>query len=175
MKTPMSSQETIEIRDSLLSGDISVDQAIYKLTESGIEPDAAKSLVAELIRQHKRTIFDQAVEKKNAEDIRGVTVFLTLMISLIGPVFEIKSTAWYMIVIVAVAIAGYKGYKDRPIAGILGYLCFALVFPFSYANYFANRESYVRIEMLIPVILAGLPSLILLYLLSKAIYKKGLY
>ncbi len=170
----MSSQETLEVRESLLSGEISIDQAIKKLTDSGIESEAARQLVSELIRQQKRVIFDQTVERKNAEELRGIAMFATMIITLIGPVFEIRSTAWYMIAILSVAIAGYFGYKDRPIAGIAAFVCFAVVFPFSYSNYFASRESFIRIEMLIPVILAALPSLILLYLLSKAIYKRGL-
>ena len=170
----MSSQETLEVREALLSGAISIDQAIKKLTDASIEPEAAKQLVSELMRQHKRAIFDQTVERKKLEEARGIAMFAALMITLIGPVFEIRSAAWYMAAIVTVAIAGYLGYKDRPIAGITAFVCFAVVFPFSYSNYFAGRESFIRIEMLIPVILAGLPSLILLYLLSKAIYKKGL-
>ena len=170
----MSSQETLEVRESLLSGAISNEQAIQKLTDSGIESEAARELVSELIRQHKKALFDQTIEKRKSEERRGIAFFATLMISLIGPVFELKSTALYLIVVLAASVAGYLAYKDRPIAGIASFFCFASVFPFTYANYFASRHSYVRIELLIPVILTAVPSFILLYLLSKLIYKKGL-
>jgi hypothetical protein len=136
-----------------------------------MDANAIKQWIADLTRERKRELFNKAVQRDNNNEIRGVVLFLTLMITIIGPVFDIRSALWYIIALIAVAIAGYYGFKNKPIAGIAGTVAFGILFPLAYAQYFANKTSYIRIEMLFPVAMAAVPAFLLLFILSKTIYR----
>ena len=62
------------------------------------------------------------------------------------------------------------GWKDKPIAGIIGAMVVAIVFPFAYNFYFADRERFIRIEILIPMLIAALPAFGLYKILEMLIY-----
>jgi hypothetical protein len=141
------------------------------LRDAGLDAAAINQWITDLTREHKRELFNKAVRRDDNNEIRGVALFITLLISIIGPVFDIRSPFWYIIVLFAVAIAGFYGFKDKPIAGIAGTVAFGILFPLAHAQYFANKTSYIRIEMLFPIAMAAIPAFLLLFILSKTIYR----
>lgn len=170
MEATHSYYQSAGIKESLLAGALSAEEAIQKLIEGGYEPNAAHAFVAEITRQNKQELFNNALQRKKREESKEISFFVVMMISIIGPVFEIQSAFWYMIVLVVAGTAGYLGYKNKPIAGIGAFLSFALLFPFTYSTYFTGRTSFLRIEMVIPVLMAAVPAFLLLLLLSKIFY-----
>ena len=171
MENQSSAARILEIKESFLTGSLSTEELIYQLHDAGMDANAIKQWIADLTRERKRELFNKAVQRDNNNEIRGVVLFLTLMITIIGPVFDIRSALWYIIALIAVAIAGYYGFKNKPIAGIAGTVAFGILFPLAYAQYFANKTSYIRIEMLFPVAMAAVPAFLLLFILSKTIYR----
>ncbi len=171
MENQSSAARILEIKESFLTGSLSTEELIYQLHDAVMDANAIKQWLADLTRERKRELFNKAVQRDNNNEIRGVVFFVTLMISIIGPVFEIRSALWYIIALLAVAFAGYYGYKTKPIAGIAGTVAFGILFPLAHAQYFANKTSYIRIEMLFPIAMAGIPAILLLFILSKTIYR----
>ena len=171
MENNSSSIRILEIKESFLSGSLSAEQLIEQLHEAGMDANAAHQWLSDLTRAHKRELFNKAVERDTNNEARGIVFFITLMITIIGPVFEIRSALWYIIALLAVGFAGYYGYKNKPIAGIAGTVAFAILFPLAYAQYFANKTSYIKIELMIPVAMAAIPAVLLLFILSKTIYR----
>jgi len=171
MENHSSAARILEIKESFLSGSLSTEELIHQLHDAGMDGNAIKQWLTDLTRERKRELFNKAVRRDDNNEIRGVVFFITLMISIIGPVFDIRSALWYIVALLAVAIAGYFGFKEKPIAGIAGTVAFAILFPLAYAQYFANKTSYIRIEMLIPIAMAAIPAFLLLFILSKTIYR----
>ena len=171
MENHSTAARILEIKESFLIGSLSTEELIHQLHDAGMDADAIKQWLADLTRQHKRELFNKAVQRDNNNEIRGVVLFITLMITIIGPVFEIRSPFWYIIALLAVGFAGYYGFKNKPIAGIAGTVSFGLLFPLAYSQYFANKTSYIRIEMLFPIAMAAIPAFLLLFILSKTIYR----
>jgi len=171
MENQSSATRILEIKDSFLSGSITAEQLILQLKDAGLDAAAINQWITDLTREHKRELFNKAVRRDDNNEIRGVVFFITLLISIIGPVFDIRSPFWYIIALLAVAIAGYYGFKEKPIAGIAGTVAFGILFPLAYAQYFANKTSYIRIEMLFPIAMAAIPAFLLLFILSKTIYR----
>ena len=171
MENHSSAARILEIKESFLTGSLSTEELIYQLHDAGMDADAIKQWLADLTRERKRELFNKAVQRDNNNEVRGVVFFVTLMISIIGPVFEIRSALWYIIALLAVAFAGYYAYKTKPIAGIAGTVAFGILFPLAHAQYFANKTSYIRIEMLFPIAMAGIPAVLLFFILSKTVYR----
>lgn len=170
MNRTLSQQQKDDLRQSFTQGNFSAEVAILKLVAEGYEPQEAKALIVAEFKEYKKEVFNRVVKRDNNEEARkGVTIGI-MMISLIGPLFDITSPIWYMVAIAASGIAGYFAFKTKPIAGVLGSIIMPIVFPFVYNFYFAGRTSYIRIEMLIPIIISALPAFLVYYILSKTVY-----
>lgn len=171
MPTETNTARIGQIKDRFLSGIYSKEQAIEQFTIEGWTIEAASQCVEELTAQYKRELFEKAMDRNNDEEMQKVIFIGVLMISIIGPVFEIKSPLWYIVVLLACAGGGYYGFKKKPIAGIVGCVLFAILFPLAYQQYFAHKTSYIRIEMLIPMAMAVIPAFVVYFILKRVFYR----
>lgn len=170
MNRTLTQQQKDNLRQSFTSGNFSAEAAINQLVNEGYELDVAKALIVAEFKEYKKEVFNRAVKRENNEEKTKALTIGIMMISLIGPVFDITSPLWYIVAIAASGIAGYFAYKTKPIAGVLGSIIMPVVFPFVYSWYFAGRTSYIRIEMVIPIVISILPAFLVYYAISKTVY-----
>jgi hypothetical protein len=170
MNRTLSQQQKDDLRQSFTWGNFSAEAAIMKLVNEGYEPDVAKALIVAEFKEYKKEVFNRTVKRNNNEETKKVLTIGILMISLIGPLFDITSPLWYLVAIAASGIAGYFAFKTKPIAGVLGSIIMPVVFPFVYYWYFAGRRSFIRIEMVIPILISVLPAFLVYYAISKTVY-----
>jgi hypothetical protein len=170
MNRTLSQQQKDDLRQSFTQSGFSAEAAILKLVNDGFEINEAKALILDEFKAYKKELFERAQKRNDSEEARKILFVAVFMLSIIGPVFEITSPIWYLVAFVASGFAGYYAYKEKPIAGITGSILFAILFPFTYHFYFAGRSSYIRIEMLIPIIMAIVPAFLIFYIISKTVY-----
>jgi hypothetical protein len=170
MNRTLSQQQKDDLRLSFTQGNFSAEAAIIKMMNEGYEPDVAKALIVAEFKEFMKEVFNRVVKRSNNEETQKVLTIGIMMISLIGPLFDITSPLWYLVAIAASGIAGYFAFKTKPIAGVLGSIIMPVVFPFVYNFYFAGRTSYIKIEMLIPIIISVLPAFLVYYIISKTVY-----
>ena len=170
MNRTLSQQQKDDLRQSFTQGNFSAEAAILKLVNEGYEPDVAKALIVAEFKEYKKEVFNKVVKRSNNDDTQKVLTIGILMISSLGPIFDITSPLWYIVAVVASGIAGYFAFKTKPIAGVLGSIIMPVVFPFVYNWYFAGRRSFIRIEMVIPILISVLPAFLIYYAISKTVY-----
>lgn len=171
MHDSLTQEQKDSIRAALSNSTFSPELEIGKLMAIGFEPKTAKALVIAEIKAYKKEMFDIAVNQDKQAEVTKLMFVLIFVIALIGPMFSISSPLWYLVAIIGSGIAGYFGYREKPIAGIVGAIIATIVFPFAYTYYFEGRSSYIKIEMAIPMILSAIPAVIAYYIISWIAYR----
>jgi hypothetical protein len=162
-----------ELRLGFTTAGFSMEDAMARLTAHGYEPEEARGLIVLEYKLYKREMFERTVKKDESKEWRKVMFLFVTIISIIGPVANITSGIWYIVACGLCGFLGYLAYKDKPIAGIIGGILVPIAFIFSYAFYFADRTSYIKIEMAIPLLLAFLPSVLVFFVISKLFYNEA--
>jgi len=170
MEPPLPHQQLNEIRQDLSSGTFLYESAIQKLMQTGLDEESARNLLLNLVKERRKELFEQKLQKQDAEGAREVCFIITVMTAIVGPVFNVASALWYMVAMLIAGVAGYYGFKDKPVAGIIGSILLVIILPFTYQYYFSGRSSYIRIEFLIPLFLALVPAAVAAFLISLIFY-----
>jgi hypothetical protein len=170
----LSQKQKDEIRYALRHKTFSVPAEIAKLVNLGYSEDEAKALLAnevdEFKNEFRNELFQQKVKSNDQEDVQKIISIAIIMIAMIGPVFDIRSPIWYMLAFAGCGIAGYFAYKTKPIAGVIGAIIVPVILPFSYNWYFTGRTRYIKIELLIPLLVAIIPAVIIYFIIAKTVY-----
>jgi hypothetical protein len=155
----MNTQEQIEdIKYMLSRNHTTPEEEIQKLTNTGTNENHAKEIVAKIVKEIKHEQFNQRVEYEENEAKRSIGLGIIVFAAVIGPIADITSPIWYLVAIIIAGGSGYYGYSKKPFAGVLGGIIFVISLPFAWSMYFANRESFIRIELAIPMLMAGVPA-----------------
>jgi hypothetical protein len=170
MNSTLTQSQKDEIRNALLNNTFSMEAEVARLMSRGYEEDYAKSLIVAELREYRQELFNKKLQRDNSEDTTKVIWIGIGMISMIGPLFDIRSPLWYIVVLAASGVGGYFAYKTKPIAGLAGAVIMPLVFPFSYHWYFSGRSHYIRIEMIIPLLVALIPAVLVYFIIAKTVY-----
>jgi hypothetical protein len=171
MNSTLTQSQKDEIRQALLHNTFSMEAEVAKLMNRGGYDEAyAKALIVAELREYKQELFNKKLQRNNSEETGKVISIGILMVSLIGPLFDIRSPLWYMVAFAASGVGGYFAYKTKPLAGIIGAVIFSATFPFAYQWYFSGRSRFIRIEMLIPMIVAIIPAFLVFFIISKTVY-----
>src|SRR5688500_15690313 len=157
-------------RNSMANNNFSPQIEILKLVAEGYDIEVAKGLVIAEIKAYKKEVFDKTVARNNQSELRKFMPIVVFLVAMIGPVFGVESPFWYIVAIILVGTAGYFAYRDKPVAGVMAYIIAAMAFPFTYSFYFAERSTYMKIEMLIPMLMAAIPAIIVYYIISAIAY-----
>jgi hypothetical protein len=172
MEPPLPYQLLNEIRQDLSSGTFLYESAMQKLMQAGLDEERARNTLLSLAKEHRKELFQQKLQKQNSEGIREVTFLVIIMTAAVGPVFNVTSTLWYIVAVSIAGIAGYFSFKSQPVAGIIGSILVVILFPFTYEYYFSGRSSYIKIEFLIPALMAVIPAAIVAVVISLIFYPK---
>lgn len=171
MSTLILTQEQVDsIVQSYTSGRFSPDTEITKLVAAGYDADTAKQQVTEVVKQARQQLVNARLHADKNSEAEKAAVIVTTMVAVGGPVFDTTSVVWYAFAVIIAAAAGYFGFKHKPAAGIVGCILLVLIMPFTYNMYFKDRSSYIRIEMLIPLLMAAVPAFIVYFIIDKAAY-----
>lgn len=170
MSRTLSQTEKDQIRYKITTNTFSAAEEIAKLVEKGYDAEEAKALLLDEIREYKQELFNRKMKQNKQGDTIGLVVGAVAMLSLIGPIFGIRSPLWYVIAFIGAGVGGYFAAKDKPIAGVVAGITFGIVFPLAYNMYFTGRTVFIKIEMLVPMIMAGIPAFLLYFILSKTVY-----
>lgn len=170
MPNTLSQTEKDQIRYKLTTKTFSAEAEIAKLIEKGYNEADAKSVLLEEIREFKQELFHQKMKQTKQGEVESIAIGATVMFTMIGPLFDIRSPLWLMIAFVGAGIGGYFAAKNKPIAGIAGGVVYGIIFPLAHNMYFEGRTRFIRIEMVIPIIMAAIPAFLLYFILSKTIY-----
>ncbi len=170
MSRTLTQQQKDDLRQSFSNNNFKAETAIAKLMAQGYELEEATALIKAEFRQYKQELFDKVDKRNSNEDGRQFIFIGLVMISMVGPIFEITSPIWYIIAIALCGLLGYLGAKTKPVAGVLGAVVMSVVLPFVHNFYFTGRTTYIKIELVIPIVIAALPAFLIYYIISKTVY-----
>lgn len=169
MPNQLSYEQTQEIQQAIKEGYFLMDDYVKKLIDQGFEKDTA---VALLQKQYKQALFESAKRQQKQKEEKGVAIFAVIMVSAAMAVFEVTSPIWLTVLIAIAGLAGYWGNKEKPIAGVMAFILFAISLPFTVNFYLKGRSSYLNLELLIPIAIAAAPAALIFLILSKLVYPK---
>ncbi|HZV68426.1 MAG TPA: hypothetical protein VFG10_02750 [Saprospiraceae bacterium] len=167
MNDQLTQDKKDQFRNDMANNNFSPQVEILKLVSEGYEVEKAKDLIVAEMKAYKKEVFEKVVKRNNQNEMSKVMLIVILLIAFIGPVASIVSFKWYAIAVLLAGAAGYFGWKDKPAAGVVGAIIMVIAFPFAYNFYFADRESFIRIEIVIPLLIAGAPAVIAYKILAS--------
>ena len=170
MHPQLSPQKIQELEDLYITDRLSVENEVKQLIRQGYDKETAEKLITDIVNAQREKLFQKSFSKQKREENKEITLVVATMVSLIGPLFGITSILWYLVACVIAGVAGYFGYKNKPLAGIIASVIVVVLLPFTYNFYLAGRGSYLRIELLIPLAMAFIPAYLALTLISRSLY-----
>jgi hypothetical protein len=172
MEAVLSTDQVNVIRESIARGNFSTERHVRMLVEKGFSKEIAEQLVAGEVKAYREELFQEKITVQDDQEVQKITDLAAIMVALAGPVFEVRSVLWYLVAAVLAGSAGYFGHRSKPVAGITGAVLLVLLFPFTYSFYFSGRSSYLRIELIIPMLMALVPAYVAFFIISKVCYSK---
>jgi hypothetical protein len=158
------------IIQKIQSGDEDYDSFIAELESEGYTKEDVQQATAEIRSNNRQELFNQVRQKQKVDEYAEVALFVVMMIAILPPIFGATEMPIYFFAAIAAGIAGFFGFKKSPIAGTISSALCVFFFKYAHHLYFANRTSFIKIEMLIPIIMAAIPTYIL-YLILSSIFK----
>lgn len=182
----LNSEQKQRISDALFSAVkkselFNLEENVELLVSEGVDRDEAKILIqselSEIIRKREEASAKEIEENEEEAIMTYVSFFGASMIGVIKPIFGIQSLVWFIASIVLGALIGFFCHRKTPISGILATVCFVVIAGLAYDWYMqmlheSGRSSYRKIELLIPMIMAAVPSYLLLIFVNKILYSK---
>jgi Na+/H+-translocating membrane pyrophosphatase len=165
-------QIVLEIKERVFNGERDLTGLLVELENKGYSNEEAKAILAAVSRDIKKDMFNKATKKNSNDEYAQAALVIIFMIALIPPVFDVQSPIVFFITAILAAITGYFGFKQSPIAGAISAGLAVFIFKYAYHFYFEGRESFIRIEILIPMLMAAAPVFILYLILSFILPKK---
>jgi hypothetical protein len=161
-----------EIKERVINGERNFGDLQTDLETKGYSTDEAKEILAGVNREIKKDIFNEEKNKaKNDEYAKGA-LFVVFMLAIIPAVFDAQSPMVYIITAIIGGIAGYIGFRKSPIAGAVSAALAVYFFKYAYQFYFAGRESFIKIELVVPMLIAAAPAFIVYFILAAVLPKK---
>lgn len=155
------------IQEAYLKDKISIEKQIVELILAGFDELTAEHLVNKVIKEYKQVLFEDAQEKVTNEEHKNISYYVIVFATALGPLFNIENIMWYFLAIAIAGVAGNYGFKDKPLAGIIGAIVPVILLPIIFKIYLGGKSSFIVIELIIPLIV----SLIIAYLTQFAISK----
>jgi hypothetical protein len=156
-----------EIKFLLSMNSISINEAVKKLVNEGIDDKVAKQLVTKWIKENNAEVLKDKLNEEYQQDEMWGEILITLIISAIA---SVSIPVYFVVFIIAILFGTYR-YKKTKNSKIVGYVTFVLFFPFILSFYLSLRSEIYKIELIIPVIVAFAPSYIFTLIFENFIQK----
>lgn len=166
----LSREQKRDILTAHQKGKLSLDQEVLKLVSEGFDVTKVQGIVDKVINDHKQKIFEAKLDDEKKAEAKNVANFVIMIVPMLVGLISPESSVLFMIAALVCGIAGYIGYQDKPFAGVLGAITFSGIVPFAINIYLSGRESFINLELLIPVFISAIPALLVYWLISSVFY-----
>lgn len=171
MEKKLSPQQIEAIKEAHLKEDkVAIENQIIKLIVAGFDEYTAEYLVNKVIKEYREELFRDAEEKKENENEKHIADCVVLFASVSGSIFGVTNPAWYLFVVIVCGIAGYLGYNEKPLAGMIRSIVIAGLFPVTFNFFFGTRSEFRYIELLLPLGICFIVGFGFQYLIGKMFY-----
>jgi hypothetical protein len=173
MNVNLSREQVMSIRRAYHSGAQALELEIQKLMATGLTAKDSRIMVTAVVNQYRKELIAKQEEESHEDTLSIAAYFILVMSTIIGFVFDLfHKPFWFPFSIILGLVAGYMLAIKKPIAGIVAGLTFTVLSPIAFNAYFANRTSYINLEVLLPAIGSALPALLLYFAISAIFYNK---
>jgi hypothetical protein len=173
MNNQLTQLQKDEMRNAMSNNTFYPKVEIIKLVAEGYEVEVAKDLVIAEIKAYKSEVFQEAIQREKESENSKLIHFGVLVIAIIGPILKVQSAVWYFIALIIAGVGGYFAFRHKPVAGVISAIIGTAAFPFAYNFYITGRDRIIKIEMLIPMLIAAAPAVIMFYILSAVMYNNS--
>jgi hypothetical protein len=170
MENELSQKQIEEIREAYLKDKLSIENQVVKLMMIGHTELRAEYLVNKVINEYKEDLLRKTEEDQNNEYEKNIADVVVLFCSVFGVVFGIKNPAWDLFAVIVAAVAGYLGYNTKPLAGMVRSIVLAASFPLAFNFFFEKRESFMYVELLLPLGICFVVAYLFQIVVSKIFY-----
>lgn len=170
MNNTLSQEQKDEIRRSILQSTFIMDITVRRLVEQGFNEATAHYLVSNEVKAFKQEIVERALRNKKEEEARGIAFIVVVLVSLVGTIFNVHSLTWTIAAMLIAGGAGYFAFRNKPVAGVLSFITFAIIFPYTYTYYLKGRTRFINIELLIPMFLAIIPAAVVYFVVAFTVH-----
>jgi len=167
-------REQIEsIRRGYHGGAQGIELEIQKLMATGRPASESRQLVHLVINQYRKELLAKQEEEGHSEGLALFGYMVLMMTALAGFMFDLfDKQFWLPLSIILGVIGGILLSIKKPIAGIAAGVVFMFAANFTFSAYFANRSTYINLEVFLPAAGAAIPAIIVFYILSAVFYSK---
>lgn len=162
-----------DVKYALYTEQKTIEDVVADLMNSGHSEKEIEELFSQVAQQSKTELFKKRKQEEANKEKGNIAAIVIFMVALIGPVFKLNSEAWIVASALICGAAGYFGFPQKPLAAMVGAIAMAIIFPITYNMYFSNRDSFIRIEIVIPMLMAAVPSLIIYFVFGLMYQKKS--
>ena len=146
MITTLTEHERDILRLSFSTNGYSMEDALEKLNGKGLDEETARALIIMEYDLYKRDLVGHAIRRENSHEGVKELFIAVAIISIIGPMLGITSSAWYIATTILGGVAGYFAYRNKPVAGVLAGLIVPVSMQMACSYYFQGRSGFYRIE-----------------------------
>jgi len=146
------------------------EREIEYLTQQGFSEQEAQILIKNEVVSFAGNVISNYQRRNDEFEERKAAIIIVLIIGIIGPIFGITSIIYYLVVTIVSGAIGYWGYKRTPIAGVVGCIVGMILMPITYFWYVSGRASIIKIELIIPILMAAVPAFLVGVGIIKLLY-----
>ncbi|RZL54735.1 MAG: hypothetical protein EOO93_19810 [Pedobacter sp.] len=166
MQHRLSKEQAERIRIKYSLGILQLDEEVKTLVNDGFDEKIAKQLVTACISEYRKLLFENRIETEKKNDLHNIMISAIIFLSIIGPIFGIRSGFWYFFATITAGVLGYYGFKHK-VGGVVVGVMMVLLTLITISYYLADRRSYINIELLIPVAITMILTFLIYWLLAK--------
>jgi hypothetical protein len=169
MNNELSYSQQEELKNKIKRGAFDAETEISNLMKLGFEQEKAKEELLKVIKSYKEDVFYEVKEAKETEEKGNIAVFAVIFCSLMIAMFGGQSAIMVLVSLVVACLAGFYGFPKNPIPAVVGFAVGTLLMPFACGYYLRGRDTFLNLELFIPMIMAFGPAFLIKYILSKLI------
>lgn len=169
MDNELSYSQQEELKNKIRNGNFDAETEINNLVGSGFEPEKAREELLKVIKSYKEDLFYEVKEAKESEEKGKIAAFTVVFSSLLIALLGGQSGIMILVSLVVACVAGFYGFPKNPIPAVVGFAVGAILMPFAVGFYLRGRDTYLNLELFIPMIMAFGPAFLIKYILSKLI------
>jgi hypothetical protein len=172
MKDSLTFSQIKELKDKMQKGTFVLGHEIFLLVDLGFERSKAEELLSKVMKSHKEDLFYKIKEEREIEEKGNIAFVVIVMFSSFVSILGNNSGFLIFLSIIAACFAGFLGFPNKPIAGLMGCVIGAILMPILTGYYLKGRDSFFSIELLIPIIFSFGPGFLVKMLVSKLMYSE---
>jgi hypothetical protein len=148
MNKELTYQQRKNIQKACLKDKISIEKQIVELILAGFDELTAEHLVNKVIKEYKQELFEEAQQKEINKEHENISYYVIVFATALGPLFGIQNIVWYLLAATVAGVAGNYGFKDKPLAGIVGAIVPVILFPLIFKIYLGGKSNFIVIDVI---------------------------